>query len=188
MKKFFASMAVMAAVAAGAVVGQFSNAAEVESGLAAGQRVPAFYVHDVTGPQKGEDLCYRCRFGSQPVISIFTKDMDDNVAKLTKAVDGVIAQNRDAKMAGFLVLTSDSPSSAEAKLAEVATKHSIKQVPLTTFEGSAGPKSYKLNPAAEVTVMMWVEGKVKVNKGFAAKDLTDETIAAITKDASKILE
>ncbi len=185
MKKLFASLAVLAAVATGVVV---STAAEIESGLSAGQRVPAFYVHDVTGPQKGEDLCYRCRFGNQPVVSIFTKDVDENVAKLTKALDGVVSANRDAKMAGFLVLTSDSPSSAEAKLAEVATKHSIKQIPLTTFEGAAGPKSYKLNPQADVTVMMWVEGKVKVNKGFAAKDLTEETIAAISKDASKILE
>lgn len=37
---------------------------KVESGLKVGASVPAFNVRDITGPAKGETLCYRCRYGA----------------------------------------------------------------------------------------------------------------------------
>ena len=47
-------------------------AEKVQSGLEKGASVPPFYVKDVTGPAKdGDELCYRCRFGGQPVVTIF---------------------------------------------------------------------------------------------------------------------
>lgn len=184
MKKWMMTCAMAAMMACGV-----SYAAEVESGLSHGTSVPAFTVHDVTGPQKGEDLCYRCRYGAQPVVSIFTKEVTPEVAQLTKKIDGVVAENRDAKMAGFVVLTADKPSDAhKTKLEELAKKEEIKQVPLTTFEGANGPKGYKLNSSADVTVMMWVDNKVVVNRGFSKADINEKTIASIVEDTKKILK
>ncbi|MEK6258404.1 MAG: hypothetical protein AABP62_07260 [Planctomycetota bacterium] len=168
----------------------FAVAAEkIESGLAKGTGVPAFNVKDVTGPNKdGDELCYRCRYGAQPVVTIFAKEMTDEVAALTKALDGVVAKNRDQKMAGFVVLMTDNAEKGAASLKAAAEKNKIEQLPLTTFDGTEGPKGYKINPKADITVMMWVESKVKVSQGFVKGDLSKEAIAKLVSETKQILE
>ena len=169
----------------------FAVAAEkIQSGLEKGTGVPAFNVKDVTGPNKdGDELCYRCRYGAQPVVTIFAKEMTDEVAALTKELDGVVAKNRDQKMAGFVVLLTDNAEKGAASLKAAAEKNKIEQLPLTiSSDGAGGPKGYKLNPKADVTVMMWVEGKVKVSQGFNKGDLSKEAIAKLSKETKQILE
>jgi hypothetical protein len=163
-------------------------AAELKSGLQPGDAPDAFNVRDVTGPAAGETLCYRCKYGSRPVVSIFAREIDDNVAKLIKEVDGVVGKNGDKKMAAFVVLLTDDPDAAEKKLSEVAKKNGIKNVPLTIYDGAAGPEQYKVSEKADVTVMMWVESDVKVNHAFGKGEFKGEKIAGIVSDTTKILE
>ena len=70
MKKSLVALATLFVASVG-----FAIAAEkVQSGLEKGASVPPFYVKDVTGPAKdGEELCYRCRYGNQPVVTIFAR-------------------------------------------------------------------------------------------------------------------
>jgi len=185
MKKFL--LAFVALVVAS--VGMAIAAEKVQSGLEKGARVPAFYVKDVTGPAKdGDELCYRCRYGNQPVVTIFAKEMTDEVAALAKELDGVVAKNRDQKMAGFVVLMSSDPEKAAPTLAKTAEKLKIEQLPLTTFKGTEGPKGYKINEKADVTVMMWVDGFVKVSEGFNKGDLTKEAISKVAAETKNILD
>jgi len=184
MKKFFAAFVAVLAISAGFVV-----AAEIQSGLEKGKGVPAFDVKDVTGPHKdGEELCYRCRYGNQPVISIFAKEMTEEVAQLSKELDNVVAKNRDQKMAGFVVLMSEDPAKAAPALTAAAQKYKISQMPLTTFKGTKGPSGYKINADADVTVMMWVDGKVKVSHGMNKADINKESIAKLVGETKAILE
>lgn len=172
-----------------ASVGLTVAAEKVQSGLEKGAKVPAFYVKDVTGPAKdGEELCYRCRYGNQPVVTIFAKEMTDEVAALTKELDGVVAKNRDQKMAGFVVLMANDPAKAAPSLAKTAEKMKIEQLPLTTFKGTEGPKGYKINERADVTVMMWVEGTVKVSEAFNKGDLTKDAISKVVAETKQILD
>jgi hypothetical protein len=172
------------AVSAGFVV-----AAEIQSGLEKGKGVPPFNVKDVTGPNKdGDELCYRCRYGNQPVVSVFAKEMTEEVAQLSKELDNVVAKNRDQKMAGFVVLMTETPEKAAPALAAAAKKHKISQMPLTTYAGAKGPDGYKINAKADVTVMMWVDGKVKVSQGLNTSDLNKETIAKLVGETKNILE
>ena len=184
MKRSFAAFAAVLVASAGFVI-----AGEIQSGLEKGSAVPPFYVKDVTGPAKdGDELCYRCRYGAQPVVSIFTKEMTEEVAQLSKELDNVIAKNRDSKMAGFVVVMSDSPEKAAASLPKIAETHKISQMPLTTFNGTDGPKGYKINSKADVTVMMWVEGKVKVSQGMSLSDLNKDSIAKLVSETKTILD
>jgi hypothetical protein len=162
-------------------------AAENADSLKEGDPVAAFYVTDVTGPSAGEKLCYRCKYGSRPVVSIFAKQMNDKVATLTKKIDEQVAANKDAKMAAFVVILTEDPEGQNETLKTVATKQGISNTPLTTFDGLAGPDKYQISKDADVTVMMWVDSKVKVNEALKAKDLTDEKIATLVKSTSKIL-
>jgi hypothetical protein len=90
-------------------------------------------------------------------------------------------------MAAFVVMLTDQPESVESTLKTVAKEQGIKNTPLTTFDGNSGPANYKLAEDSEVTVMMWVKGKVAVNKSFKAGELTKDSVAASVKDTAKIL-
>ena len=131
------------------------KAAELTSGLKPGEAPAAFQVQDVTGPAAGTKLCYRCRYGGNPVVAVFTHKIDDKVTSLVKKVDEEVAKNKDKRMKAFVVLLTDDPDHAEPKLKALAEKNNIENVPLTIFDGPMGPLDYKLSDKADVTVLMW---------------------------------
>lgn len=155
--------------------------------LEVGSSVGAFTVTDVTGPSAGKALCYRCQFKDRPVVSIFTRQINDELAALVKNVDEVVGKNQAEKMAAFVVLLSDEPQSQEASLKELAKKHGIANTPLTTFDDRNGPPSYKLPKDADFTVMMWVDGELKVNESFKAGQLTPQQITQVVEKTGVIL-
>lgn len=165
-------------------------ASDIKSGLQVGDGRPgAFNVTDITGPNAGEKLCYRCQYGDRPVVSIFVHKMDENVAKLVKEIDAVVAKNsEDKKMAAFVTVLTDDPDAQESTLKKVAEEQKIQHTPLTVFENAVGPKSYKLSEKANITVMMWVDSNVEVNHAYADGELNADAIATIVKDTSKILK
>jgi len=174
-------------VAAVLAVASMASAADVESGLEPGSFVGAFQVRDITGPQKGKSLCYRCAYGGRPVVSIFARDVNDELVDLIKQVDKKVGENKDKDLKAFVVLLTDDPDEAATKLAKVASTAKVKNVPLTVFDGQAGPPSYKITKDADVNVMMWVGGKVKVNEAFGKGKLTKKSVASVVKESDKIL-
>jgi hypothetical protein len=121
------------------------------------------------------------------VVNVFAREITDNLTSLVKQIDEKISANADKKMAGFVVLLTDDPDAAEPRLKELAEKRKIENTPLTVFDGVAGPENYKIAEKADVTVMMWVDGEVKVNRVFEKGKLDKKAIAAIVKDTEKIL-
>ncbi len=65
--------------------------------------------------------------------------MTDSLASLVKQVDSAVAKNEGKQMAAFLVLLTEDPDAAAPKLEDMAKKNGIKNVPLTIFDGEAGP-------------------------------------------------
>ena len=159
-----------------------------EDSLSLGDRVPAFNVRDITGPNKGDTLCYRCQYGDRPVVTIFTRDVNDQVVSLVKKVDAQVAENKDKKMASFLVVLTDNADETEAKLAEIAKKENIKHVPLTLIEGATGPKGYGIAKDAETTVMMWVDSELKVNEAYAKGKFDKKAVETLAGETKKILD
>ncbi len=90
-------------------------------------------------------------------------------------------------MAGFVVLLTEDPDAAEGELKAFAAKHGIKNIPLTIYEGSAGPVEYKIAKGADVTVNLWRGRKSKANHVFAKGKLDKDGIAAVLADTPKIL-
>lgn len=182
MKKMLACLCVMAMVCVVAV------AAELESGLAPGEKVGAYNVKDITGPNAGKSLCYRCKFGARPVVNVFVREVDDNLAKLVVEIDKIVAQNEEKKMAAFVTVLAEDADKIAPKLEEIAKKNDIKNVPLTIFDGASGPESYKISKDADVTVMMWNKGEVKASVALAKGKLDATAIKSVVSNTSKILE
>lgn len=110
------------------------------------------------------------------------------MTSLVKQIDEKVGENKAKKMAAFVVVLSDDLDKQAPMLEEVAKSKGIENTPLTLFEGAAGPKSYKIAKDAEVTVMLWVKGKVKANHAFAKGQLNKAAIDQIIADTAKILE
>ena len=122
------------------------------------------------------------------MVNIFAREITDDLASLVKQVDEVVGKNADKKMAAFLVLLAEDADAAAAKLEEMAKKHGIKNVPLTIFDGDAGPGSYKIAKDAELTVMMWLKRDVKVNHALKKGKLDAQTTKKIVADTETILK
>ncbi len=159
-----------------------------KSGLQPGESPGAFQVLDATGPSEGKKLCYRCKYGAKPVVNIFTRELNDSVAKLIKAIDGKVGDNKEKQMRAFVVLLTDDPDAASEELKKFAKKHGIKNIPLTSFENTAGPGSYKIAKNAGLTIMMWNKMRVKVNHTSVKAELSAEKIKEVVADTKKILD
>lgn len=122
------------------------------------------------------------------MVNVFAREITDDLTSLVKQIDEKIGANTDKKMAGFVVVLTDDPDAVEPQLKELAEKHKIEKTPLTVFDGIAGPPNYSIAKEADVTIMMWVGGKVKVNRVYAKGKLDKAAIEQITKDTAKILD
>jgi hypothetical protein len=181
MKNLLALAAVVAMGTALAV------AAENSDCLSVGSDVGAFTVTDVTGPHAGESLCYRCQFKDRPVVSIFAREVNDELATLVKEIDQVVGTKQAEKMASFVVVLTDEPATKNDALKALASKHGIKNTPFTTYEDAMGPPSYKISKTADFTVMMWVDGQLKVNETFQKGQLSRQKITQVVGQTDTIL-
>lgn len=120
-------------------------------------------------------------------MSIFAREITDDLTSLVKQIDKAVGKNKKQKMAAFVVFLTDDPDATQPKLEALAEKHGIKNVPLTIFDGIAGPSRYKIAKDAEVTVMMWRGQKVAANHAFGKGKLNQRAIKKIVADTSKIL-
>ncbi len=167
-----------------------STAEEIRSGLQVGDAPSQFNVKDCTGPAAGKTLCYFCRFGRRPVVGVFTRTMNDDVVALAKRIDESLAQNRDKRMAAFLVYVTDDLFTASRQLKAIARQQGIARMPLTVFQDRPEKllEDYRLSPDAEVTVMMWVNIEVKANHAFGHGGVDSAAVDRIVADTAKILE
>jgi hypothetical protein len=121
-------------------------------------------------------------------VNVFTRSLTDDLASLVKGIDSFVAENKSQQAAAFVVLLTDDPDADDPKLKEFAKKHGIKNVPLTLFDGAAGPPSYKVAKEADVTVLLWRQRDVKANHAFAKGDFNASAVEKVLADTPKILK
>jgi peroxiredoxin len=96
-------------------------------------------------------------------VLIFSQKADDNLASLVKSIDEV--QKSNSKLGTVVVGVSGVEGADLEKLQET---HKL-TTPLTVAVDKDGPKAYKLNPEAAVTVLVYKKGGA-ISKNFAFKD------------------
>jgi hypothetical protein len=74
------------------------------------------------------------------------------------------------------------------KAKQLASENKLENVAVVVPEDQPnGPDSYKINPHADVTVLIYKQGKVEANHAVNASELNDQEINHILADTSKIL-
>jgi len=170
-----------------------ARAGDLKSGPQTGEGVGAYQVTKVAGAESegvkdGSNLCYRCRMGSRPVVMVFARSADKSLAQLTKELDQVVAKNSDKKLASFVNLLGKDEDALKKQAAEFVNGNKLENVAFVVpHDQPNGPGSYKINPEADVTVLIYREGKVVVNHTLAAGKLNDGAIKQIVADTAKIL-
>ncbi len=187
----------LAATIAMAVSMSAAQAAELKSGPQVGDEVGPYYVTKVAGNstdgvEVGKSLCYRCKLGSRPVVMVFARKADENLATLVKELDKFVVNNTEKKAASFLnMLGSEADTdkaAAEADAEKFITSTGAKNIAVVfPNDYATGPTDYKISPDAEVTVLIYKDLKVAANYALPAGGLDKDAVKKIIADTATIL-
>ena len=149
------------------------------SGPKPGQRPGPYSFVLCTGEQRGKSHCYICETADRPAVIVFARSLSDGLGKLTAGLDKALAANKKADLRAWVTVLHEDQSKLDPKVQAWAKKHSIRAVPVGVFEDIDGPPSYKLHKDADVTILLAVKQKVKVNYALKAGQLTEAKIKEV---------
>lgn len=187
MSRLFLGSVLTAALLAGVAI-----AAEAEpTGLKQGDPIGAFYVTKVAGAEDdgvktGQELCYRCKYGQRPMVMVFARKNSDKLSKLVSDLDRAIAKHDDAQLRAFVTVVGEDQSKLKDSAKEIAQAAEAKKVPVAVAADSQnGPASYRLDPKADVTVILANESQVVASHTFQADGIDS---SAVLKEVEKMLQ
>ncbi|MEM9365795.1 MAG: hypothetical protein AAGD07_07345 [Planctomycetota bacterium] len=186
MVRLFAMIAAVALLAVPSVSAEDSHS----EGLCKGDRLDAFYVTKVAGAEGdgidvGEDLCYRCRYGSRPMVMVFTRNAGEGVAKFVKELDSAVAAHEDAQLKGLVTVIGAESDALKQHAKSIAEMAGAKNVPVVAAKDTQnGPEAYKLNADTDVTVVIASDSSVVARHEFKANGID---VAAVMGEVKKML-
>jgi hypothetical protein len=172
------------AVAVVLLFGSLANA-QAQSGIAVGDSVRAFNPQHVTGPDAGKSACLVCANGEKPVIAIFAREVDDGLTNLIRQVEEATRKNKKANLAAFTIFL-DKSEETEERVKKLGDTLELRETVLA-LDNPAGPKGYNLAKDANVTVLLYVNRKVRAKYAFEKGKMTNADIEKILRDLPKIL-
>ncbi len=119
------------------------------------------------------------------MVCVFARKTSEPLTSLVKQIDEKIDENGELK--SFVVILTDKGDQAAEDLRMLAKTAGIDHVPLTLHQDPAELPDYEISKDADITVLMWVGHKVKVNHAYKGT-LTEKEIRAIVSDIPKILD
>ncbi len=91
-------------------------------------------------------------------------------------------------MCAFVVLLTDDADAGAKELTKLAADKKIANVPLTVFDGTAGPEEYNISKDAAVTVMLWTKQRVQASHAFATPKLTSDDVQKVATAAANMVK
>jgi protocatechuate 3,4-dioxygenase beta subunit len=171
----------LAAVACAAVVGWAGGvqAGPPASGLRPGETVEPWNPLHVAGPDRGTNTCPVCTYLEKPVVVVFAKDTP-NTAALTAKLEALAAEKRKTGLRVVVAVVDAGPErlarlAADLKIAGVALCH------LNPKTREKDLRAYKIDPAAENTVMVYKDYTVTDTLVDLPAASFDRVAAAVAK-------
>ena len=174
--------------------GVLSAAEELKSGPQPGETIPGpFHYLNVNGAHAGNPHCLVCEFGLRPAVLVFARESPSDkspLAMLLQKLDEAADRHKNAELQAGVVVLNDDFAKAETRKDLVrkweTSGKDLKHV-VIAVDGQAGPKEYKIDKDADVTVVLYNQHKVVANFAFAKDKLTDKDVTAIMAAVNKII-
>jgi len=160
----------------------------LQSGPETGATIHSFFVRAVTGPHRNRSVCYVCRYGPRPVVAVFMQDVDPDLPKLLKAIDGFVDENRVAGLRSFGVLVTDDSASVVPILQTMAFDEQIR-MPLTASTTTiAGQEAMHLNEKAATTVVLYRNVRAVSTLAFSKGGIDDDAVETTLRQLKSLIE
>ena len=172
---------IVAATALAHVVGWVSIAAAAPpmSGLRPAETVEPWNPLHVAGPDRGTNTCPVCSYLEKPVVVVFAKDTPNTVALVAKFENLATAKKRSGLRVIVAIVDAGEDRlvhlAAELKITTVALCH------LNPKTRAADLKAYRIDPAAEATLMVYRDYTVTATFVDVQAAAFDTVAAAVGK-------
>lgn len=166
-----------------ALAGAAAFAADLVSGLAIGATTQSIPVSDVTGPYKGEKICYVCEYDKAPDVLAFFRDTSDATAQQIVQLNDLYVKNKSRNFHAVAMIIAGESSK---KWLDELNRSKHLEIPLTYF--TKGPKDpaarvYNLSPAVANTFLVTVNRSVVAN----ISDIAPDQFSRVTDAATEML-
>jgi len=145
------------------LLGATAWAADLVSGLPIGATTQSIPVSDVTGPYKGEKICYVCEYDKAPNVLAFFRDTSDATARQIIQLNDLYLKNKSRNFKAVAMIVAGEGSK---KWLEELNRSAHLEIPLTFFtKGTRDPavRVYNLSPAVANTFLVTVNRSVVAN-------------------------
>ncbi len=182
MSRLFLGTALLVAIST-----TYAGAADTLVSLKQGDPIGAFEVTKVAGAEDdgveaGETLCYRCRYGSGPMVMVFARDGGEKLAMLVKELDSATKSNANSPLKSFVTLLGSDRESLKQQAEKIVSASGAKNIPVTIANDTEhGPVAYKISEDAEVTVIVANDSQVVATHTFKAAGIDTAKIMSDIK-------
>ncbi len=164
-------------------------AEETKSGLQPGDAIGAFDVVKVAGAEAdgialGKTLCYRCKYGSRPMVMVFTRNPEE-VSGLIAKLNSAVEKNSGKQLKAFVNVLGEDRDSAESAAKKLGSKSDAVPV-VVPVEFENGPGDYGLNAKVNTTII--IASGSKVQASHAINTVDDAATAKILADVEKLVK
>ena len=162
--------------------GNVAESCHAQEVLKQGDPVGVFYVRKVAGAESdgvspGEQLCYRCRYGSRPMVMVFARKTGRRLTDLVRRLDRAVATNRRARLKGLVTFLGKDTKAVQQSATSVAESAIVKEVPVVIAEETeTGPANYKLPDDADVTIVVAKDSQVVRTHVYDVNNLDVTTV------------
>ncbi len=155
-----------------------------------GDPAGAFYVTKIAGAkddnvQPGQELCYRCRYGSRPMVIVFARETDLKLVQLVKEIDSMIGANQESQLRGLVAFMGEDVAEVKDNASSFAEQSGAKYVPVSIAKETAtGPPNYRLDDSA-VTIFLVKDSKLVSRHRCDAKRIN---VLALMRNVKQMLQ
>ncbi len=166
-----------------------AEAGELKSGPQRGDNLPgpvlSVVAHSVDPSYVGKRMDFTERYGQDPAVLVFAREMNKPLASLVTKLDAELAKRKSAKLRAVVVVLREDDA-AETSLKDLVTTHGVKNVDLAIMTPDRA-KEYKLAKDAAVTVLLYKRMKVEANHAFDKSTSNEKGVERILADVPKIV-
>lgn len=141
---------------------------------------------DDDGIEVGQSLCYRCRYGSRPMVLIFARDSTDELVKLIREVESLTLQHAAANLKSLVTLVGSDREAIRSRAEALAKLSGVTEIPFAVSnDGEYGPGHYGLNESSEVVVVVANDSQTVASFAFTDDEIDTSKVLAAIQDLLK---